>query len=305
MSSITVETREPLLDAVVRMMNLKSMTKGRDLIKSGRVAVNGNTIKHPGTVVEKGSKVALVERAVSDYAKSRPKFPYPILANDDTWFVFVKPQSIPVLSEDGAMFTAFKFYMEYMASQNTSTLDHYAVNKVDRRESGIVIIAKGLRNRKLAEEALRAANKKYYALVEGIFPEEDTMLTHRFATNKIGYLVPTKDRKALEVLLKCRLMKSGKDLSLVKVEPETEVKNQIRAGLSHSGFPIAGDKRYGAVTNPLSRTCLHLFSVSIVHPSTGKEELFRTDVPRDFLNAVKVRNKKQVPGQKPGGIKKP
>lgn len=307
MSSIKVENKGPLLDAVMQMMNYGSATKGRDLIKSGRVAVNGKTVKHPGDLVEKGSTVALVEKVVSDYAKSRSTFPYPVLANDDNWFVFVKPKGIPVLSQDGSMFTAYKFYMEYMASLNVSIIDHYAVNKVDRRESGIVIIAKSLKNRRITEEALKAASFKYYALVEGQFPEKDVVLTDHFSTNKIGYLVPSRDSRALEVVLNCRLMKAGKDLSLVKVTPATEVKNQIRAGLSNAGFPIAGDKRYGSETNPLSRTCLHLFSIEMKHPITGETVLFRTDVPRDFLNAVKVRNKKNivVAGKKVVSKKKP
>ena len=50
--------------------------------------------------------------------------------------------------------------------------------------------------------------------------------------------------------------------------------------------PIAGDKKYGACTNPAGRVCLHAYKLCFIHPETGRKLEFSTGIPRIFENAV-------------------
>ena len=48
------------------------------------------------------------------------------------------------------------------------------------------------------------------------------------------------------------------------------------------GCPIAGDRQYGAQTNPIGRLCLHANELRLRHPVTGEEMRFTAKMPRDF-----------------------
>ena len=70
-----------------------------------------------------------------------------------------------------------------------------------------------------------------------------------------------------------------KGLSLVEITLETGRKNQIRVQFAAIGHPIAGDKKYGAQTNPFGRLALHASVLEFRHPHTGKTMRFVSPAP--------------------------
>ena len=46
--------------------------------------------------------------------------------------------------------------------------------------------------------------------------------------------------------------------------------------MQETGHPVAGDKKYGALTNPLKRLGLHAHQLSFIHPVTGEKLHFET-----------------------------
>ena len=81
-------------------------------------------------------------------------------------------------------------------------------------------------------------------------------------------------------------MKQGKNYALLEVDLSTGRKNQIRVHLSEIGCPVAGDRTYGAATDPLGRLCLHAHELAFTHPITGKETTYRAELPRGFRKLV-------------------
>ena len=81
-------------------------------------------------------------------------------------------------------------------------------------------------------------------------------------------------------LQECRI--EGVDYTLVEFELETGRKNQIRVHAQWIGHPVAGDKKYGARTNPLRRLALHARTLSFIHPHTGKTLSFTSRLPKGF-----------------------
>ena len=71
--------------------------------------------------------------------------------------------------------------------------------------------------------------------------------------------------------------------TLLEVELETGRKNQIRVHMEDIGHPVAGDKKYGARTNPLKRLGLHATTIAFEHPRTGKVVKFSSPAPKGFL----------------------
>ena len=48
------------------------------------------------------------------------------------------------------------------------------------------------------------------------------------------------------------------------------------------GHPVAGDRKYGAHTDPVGRLCLHAAVLELKHPGTGKILHFDSPVPEEF-----------------------
>jgi 23S rRNA pseudouridine1911/1915/1917 synthase len=75
-------------------------------------------------------------------------------------------------------------------------------------------------------------------------------------------------------------------VTLVEVRPLTGRKHQIRVQLSHAGFPVLGDRKYGAARAFESGIALHSRRLVVVHPVTKMEIAFDAPPPtswRKFL----------------------
>jgi len=93
-------------------------------------------------------------------------------------------------------------------------------------------------------------------------------------------------------------------VSLVQCNLETGRTHQIRVHMQHLGHPLFNDERYGGdrivkgtifskyrefvehCFTVLPRHALHAKSLGFVHPTTGKEMHFETELPEDFQMAL-------------------
>lgn len=73
-------------------------------------------------------------------------------------------------------------------------------------------------------------------------------------------------------------------LNLVKLDPKTGRRHQLRKHLSSIGNPILGDKEYGIENFILNGKglFLHAYSLKFIHPSTNKEIHIKDDLPLRF-----------------------
>ena len=69
--------------------------------------------------------------------------------------------------------------------------------------------------------------------------------------------------------------------------------HQIRVHLTHLGFPLAGDDKYGdfawnkvLAKQGLKRMFLHSYSLGFVHPVTGDAMAFESPLPDDLARFV-------------------
>ena len=74
----------------------------------------------------------------------------------------------------------------------------------------------------------------------------------------------------------------SRQYTLLELKLETGRKNQIRVHCQAAGHPVAGDKKYGAKTNPLKRLGLHAHLLGFKHPVTGKDMSFESPIPEAF-----------------------
>ena len=87
------------------------------------------------------------------------------------------------------------------------------------------------------------------------------------------------DNGGKKAVTRFRVLDSRNGLSLVELELETGRKNQIRVQLASMGHPLAGDRKYGAKSNPFGRLALHALTLVFIHPVTGKKMKFTSEIP--------------------------
>ena len=176
------------------------------------------------------------------------------------------------------------------------------VHRLDRDTSGLMVFAKSEQVKKKLMENWEHAliRRRYIALAEGKFPPDDKGGPGEGikGSEGIGKIEGIKGIKGIErtkeiegiideplgedrggrvivkaggkrALTRWKLLGRGNGYSLLALELETGRRNQIRAHLFFMGCPIAGDKKYGARTNPLGRLALHAENLSFYHPAGG------------------------------------
>lgn len=141
----------------------------------------------------------------------------------------------------------------------------YVVHRLDLEASGVVLFAKDAdTHRRLcaAFEGRRAA-KAYLAVVAGRLEGEGTIDSplKEFGS---GRAAPAPGGKPS--LTRWRAERALRGATLLRVEPETGRKHQIRAHLASIGRPILGDPRYGPPPRPVGgapRLMLHALSLDV------------------------------------------
>lgn len=125
------------------------------------------------------------------------------------------------------------------------------VHRLDRNVSGIVLFAKTSKGAARLSEQFRnnEIKKVYHAVVEGKISPAKSNLIHYLKKDEERRMAIVSDlpksgyeRSELEY----ETVKSNDEYTLIKINLITGRFHQIRAQLSALGYPIVGDKKYGA-----------------------------------------------------------
>lgn len=219
---------------------------------------------------------------------------------EDRWLIVVeKPSGLLSMSTGKAGdITAY-----------TILRDHYdrifIVHRLDRDTSGVLVFAKDHQTKMELQENWDTAvlERKYVAILEGHIENEEGWIEtwlhentksmmvhcHQFEEGDDRNVPPRKGWQFASS--HCRTIMSGsiddKPYTSVEFELETGRKNQIRVHSQWIGHPIAGDRKYGAQSNPLGRLALHAHTLSFIHPKTGKTMKFTSPLPKSFKRLKK------------------
>lgn len=169
--------------------------------------------------------------------------PLEIVYENNDIVIILKPKNIETISENGET-----DLLEKVSKQLNLKL--YAVHRLDRNTIGLVIFAKNIDAKKSLDIAIknRKLEKFYIAKVCGEINKNEEKLTAFLKKDDKKSLVFVSDKNLSgyeEIKTNYKKVQSDGEFSILEVELVTGKTHQIRAHLSHIGYPILGDEKYG------------------------------------------------------------
>lgn len=199
-----------------------------------------------------------------------------ILFEDEHVVAADKPAGRPTIPGRGDVGEALNAELERRLGKKL-----FVVHRLDLEASGVVVFAKDAETHRLlcAQFEGRGAKKVYLAAVAGAMTGEGTIDAplKEFGSGRVA---PAPDGKKSRT--RWRVERAFRSAALLRVEPETGRKHQIRAHLCSIGHPILGDPKYGPPPRPIGgapRLMLHALSLSV---TAGVPYDFSAEPPQSF-----------------------
>ncbi|UCV13097.1 RluA family pseudouridine synthase [Dechloromonas denitrificans] len=240
------------------------------------------------------------QNEVDEAAKQRTELP--IIYEDDAMLIIDKPEGIAVHGGSGVSFGVIEALRRQRPQAKFLELAH----RLDRETSGILLVGK----KRLALTALHdmfrehgaGADKRYLVMVKGRWmnnTQHVKLPLYKYLTESGERRVMVRDDgKASHTVF--RLLARWPGMSLLEAQLKTGRTHQIRVHLSHLGFPIFGDEKYGDFAlnkvlkrDGLKRMALHAWRMAFKHPITGDPLESFAPMPdgiRSYIAAVDAQN---------------
>jgi len=263
------------------------------ILRSGEVRVNKGRIGADYRLCE-GDIVRVPPIRVAASTKSMaPARDFDLVFEDDALIILDNPAGTAVHGGSGVSFGVIEQLRRARPQAKLLELAH----RLDRETSGLLIIAKKRTALTRLHDMFRdgAISKRYLALVKGrwLNPTQHVRLPlHKYLTEEgeRRVSVAAEGKEAHSIV---RLKARWENFSLVEVELKTGRTHQIRVHLSHLGFPIAGDDKYGDFTlnrelqkAGLKRMFLHAATLALRHPLSGEPLSMEAPLPAELCNFV-------------------
>lgn len=149
-------------------------------------------------------------------------------------------------------------------------------HRLDRPTSGIIIFAKTSKALTRLNELFRKneIKKTYWAVVKSVNKKGPKKLENFLIKNQKqnkSYVTENSNKKAKNAVLYFNSILELQKYSLLSIKLETGRHHQIRTQLSHIGFPIKGDLKYGFPrSNKDGSINLHSRKINFTHPVSKK-----------------------------------
>lgn len=278
---LTVEEETTLLPFLLLRVRDKSRNTVKGLLSRRQVLVDGEVVTRFDAPLAPGQRVELLPKDSAGAAE----LPFPILYEDTGLIAVDKPAGLLSMgNERERRRTAYRAVSDYVKAREPGRRI-FIVHRLDRDTSGVLVFAKDEKLKRALQDNWENVVKKrgYLAAVEGTLPRREGMVRsylHETATHLV-YSGP-RGRQAKEAVTRYRMVAENRGYTLAAVEIDTGRKNQIRVHMQDLGCPIAGDRQYGAQTDPMGRLALHADVLVLTDPRTRRALTLRAPLPITF-----------------------
>jgi 23S rRNA pseudouridine1911/1915/1917 synthase len=245
----------------------------KKVLKKKYITVN-DVIATTATLIRGGEciKITMPEEVS---ARKKLILPLTVLFEDDHLAVIHKPAGV-LVSGNTFKTIANALVQNIQRSNLPDATKPQPVHRLDYATTGILLVGK-------TSSSIRALNtlfedkkveKTYYAVTIGEMNDQGEITSE----------VDGKQSQSTYTVLETVSSKRFGKLNLVKLEPQTGRRHQLRKHLSSIGNPILGDKEYGIESLILhgKGMYLHAYSLKFIHPDTQEEVCLKDELLERF-----------------------
>jgi 23S rRNA pseudouridine1911/1915/1917 synthase len=284
LKEIALKVTEPaeLMKFLIEKFPEKSRTTIKSILAHKQVTVDDMITTKFDFQLKRGQMVFLNKQK----SEEKPRFRGLRIVYEDADLIVIDKSSglLSMASETEKVKTAYSMLSDYVKKFDPKNLI-FIIHRLDRDTSGLMMFAKSKRVQEILQKDWNESiiERSYIAVVEGCVEKTEGTITSWLKENKamMMYSSQTPD-DGMKAVTHYKVIKSDKQFSLLEVKLETGRKNQIRVHMKDLGFPVTGDKKYGAKLNPVGQMGLHARVLAFKHPMTGKAMRFDTPIPLKF-----------------------
>ena len=270
------------------------------LLGEGRITLGGRAVEQASLKPAAGTAFAIAVPAAAPASAEAQDIALTIVYEDDDLIVIDKPAGLVVHPAagnlDGTLVNALLHHCRGQLSGIGGVARPGIVHRIDKDTSGLLVVAKhdaaheGLA-RQFADHSIERA---YLALTAGVpAPLAGTVrgAIARSSTNR-KKMALVEDGRGKHAVTHYKTLESlGTSAALVECRLETGRTHQVRVHLSSIGHPLLGDPVYGRSPPRLRplltelafrRQALHAAVLGFVHPISGNQIRFASELPEDF-----------------------
>lgn len=290
---VSAEQAGQRLDSLLAQEMDISRSTAQQWLEQGLVVAHGKALNKKDKLKE-GTEVRVNVPEPVAYEVQAEAIPLDIVYEDDHLLVVNKPKGMVVHPAaghySGTLVNALMHHCGDSLSGINGVLRPGIVHRIDMDTSGLLIVAKSDKaHQGLAEQIkVHSFTRIYEAVVVGHPREDSGMISApigRHPTNRKKMTVTAHNSK--EATTHYEVLARYPGYSHLRLRLETGRTHQIRVHMAHIGHPVAGDTVYGAPKQPkicesLRGQCLHARCIGFVHPITGEELYFESELPAYF-----------------------
>jgi 23S rRNA pseudouridine1911/1915/1917 synthase len=294
--------------------------KLQQAINTGMVLVNGKEVKQNYKIKPFDEIIVYSDASPESTDVVPEKMDLNIVYEDDDLMIINKPAGMVVHpgsgNYSGTLLNGVAYYLQQKnPGISEETLPRFGlVHRIDKNTSGLLVLAKTDKAmRHLAKQFFdHTVKRQYIALVWGEVEQDNgTVIAHvgRHQRFRKLFTAYPEGEHGKEAITHYKVVERLNYVTVIQCVLETGRTHQIRVHMKYLGHPLFNDDFYGGdrivkgtvytkykqfVENCFDicrRQALHAKTLGFVHPSTGKEMHFETELAEDIKAVIeKWRN---------------
>lgn len=316
-SLIIDKGQEPLRIDKFLMTRIEGATRNKlqRAINMGMVLVNGKEVRSNYKIKPLDAVIVYSDMSPEETDVVPEKMDLNIVYEDADLMIINKPAGMVVHpgsgNYSGTLLNGISYYLQQQnPGISEDVLPRFGlVHRIDKNTSGLLVLAKNDKAmRQLAKQFFDHTVKRHYlALVWGDMESDNgTIVAHvgrHLRFRKLFEAYPEGDH-GKEAITHYKVIERFGYVTLVQCRLETGRTHQIRVHMKHIGHPLFNDDFYGGdkivkgtvyskykqfVDNCFAickRQALHAKTLGFVHPGTGEEVFFESDLAEDIAQVI-------------------
>ena len=298
---------------LVLRLEKSSRNRVQQAADAGCILVNGKPVKSNYRVKPLDVVSVVMDRPRYELEILPENIPLDIVYEEEHLLVVNKPAGLVVHpghgNYSGTLVNALAWHFRDNPDYDVSDPRMGLVHRIDKDTSGLLVVAKTPDAKtNLGKQFFNKTTKReYVAVVWGVpDPQQGTIVGNvgRNPKDRLQMTVFPDGSQGKHAVTHYEVLENLGYVSVVRCVLETGRTHQIRVHMKHIGHPLLDDARYGGdeilrgersasyrkfVDNCFAvcpRQALHARTLGFVHPATGKELFFSSDVPQDMTAMI-------------------